>query len=178
MSQMACQRVRSAILLVHGPEAPTADEWDEYLKLVDASRALVTQVIVHTEGGGPNPKQRDAVQTLYNTYKPSAPPVAVLSNSVIARGIVTAISWRYGRDKIRAFSPTELDAALAWLRLDRLTLDEVQRVLPALKIRVGAAPPSSARPGPASGTYPRRDDPDLVDTMRVHAPRDQARRAS
>jgi hypothetical protein len=138
MRHTACQRVRSAMLLVHGLEAPTAEEWNEYLKLIVDSRALVTQVVVHTDGGGPNPKQRDEVQSLYNTYKPAAPPVAVLSNSVMARGIVTAISWRYGREKIRAFAPAELDAALSWLRLDKLTLEEVTRALPLLRARVGS----------------------------------------
>jgi hypothetical protein len=139
MLNTACQRVRSAILLVHGAEAPTAEEWKTYLALVEDSRTVATQVLVHTEGGGPNASQREAVQNLYSTYKPVSPPVAVLSNSVIARGIVTAISWRYGREKIRAFSPSELEAALDWLQLDRLTLAEVQKALPGLKARVGAS---------------------------------------
>ncbi len=136
MPTMACQRVRTVILLVHGPDNPTQPEWNEYLKLVEESRNLVTQVLVSTKGGGPTPTQRAAVQDLYNTYKPSAPPVAVLAESIIARGIVTAISWKYGTDKIRAFAPVELDAALTWLKVDSVLADDVRRTLNAMRLKV------------------------------------------
>ncbi|APR83157.1 Hypothetical protein A7982_08506 [Minicystis rosea] len=137
MPTMACQRVRSVILLIHGADTPTQPEWDEYLKLVEDSRGLVTQVLVDSAGGAPTPTMRAEVQKRYNTYKPSAPPVAVLSNSMIARGIVTAISWGYGRDKIRAFAPGELDAALDWLKLDRVFANDVRKTIPVLKSKLG-----------------------------------------
>jgi hypothetical protein len=133
MPTIACQRVRSTILLVHGPSPPTQSEWDKYVALVDSSREGVTRVLVDTAGGAPNATQRAEVQQAYNKYPNGAPPVAVLSESMIARGVVTAFSWAYGRDRIRAFAPVEFDAALDWLAIDKSSADDIRRAMSALK---------------------------------------------
>jgi hypothetical protein len=138
MQTMVCQRVGSVIVLVHGPESPTQAEWDKYLELVEQSSGLATQVLVYSKKGAPGPKQRADVQRLYNGYPKGAPPVAVVTGDTIARGVVKAISWIYGGDKIRAFAPEEVELALEWLKLDKRSLGEVRSMLPALKLRVGA----------------------------------------
>jgi hypothetical protein len=138
MQTMVCERVGPVIVLVHGVDAPATTEWDKYLALVEQSSDVARQVLVYSKKGAPNAAQRAEVQKRYNAYPKGAPPVAVVTSDTIARGVVKAISWLYGGDKIQAFALAELEQALAWLKLDNRHAAEVRAALPALKRKVGA----------------------------------------
>ena len=106
------------VVLVHARENPTDEEWRAY---VDALRNWVDRVgerlvsLVVTEGGGPNTVQRtDLNDTLLKAHGSFA--TAVITDSRVVRGMVTAMSWF--NSGIRAFAPKQLGDAVGYLELD------------------------------------------------------------
>src|SRR5262249_28734104 len=92
---------------------PTDPEWDVYLEDIAgiAKRHKgVVRSLVFTEGGPPTPVQRKKLGALSKTMIARS---AVITSSVIARTVVTAIAW-FGFD-IRSFSPTNVEQAYAFL---------------------------------------------------------------
>jgi hypothetical protein len=100
------------VLVVHGAEDPTPVEWDAYLELVAHHGIEKTMQLTYTAGGEPTSAQRRRLSVLLDGR---AVPVAVVSPSVRVRGTVTALSWL--NRKTRAFSPSELPEALAYLEI-------------------------------------------------------------
>ncbi|HTQ04988.1 MAG TPA: hypothetical protein VMI54_14085 [Polyangiaceae bacterium] len=96
---------------VHGTEAPSDEEWLRYLETGKAHFAGVRASLIITEGGGPNGQQRALLTERYPEFGPL--PVAVVSDSPLTRGIVTALRW-LGKN-IRAFRPTDLAGAFEYL---------------------------------------------------------------
>ena len=107
-------------LVVHNARNPNREEWDAYLAMSLAATAVVGgdlarfRQIVFTDGGGPNLAQRRASADLAKGYKNgNKVKVAVVSRSVVARGIVTAFRW-LGLP-LRSFDPDQLAEAFAFL---------------------------------------------------------------
>jgi hypothetical protein len=115
------------VLALHGEASPDAREWAAYIKdFVDIGDRwgwypkLVGGLAI-TDGGGPNTLQRADV----NRVTKANPQIrgAAVTNSVMVRGIVTALSWM--NSNVRAFSPDRLDAALVHLELPVSELHKV-----------------------------------------------------
>ncbi len=96
---------------VHGTEPPSDDEWARYLEVSKTHFGSLRASVVITEGGGPNSRQRALLTERYPEFGPV--PVAVVSDSPMTRGIVTALHW-LGKN-IRAFRPTDLAGAFEYL---------------------------------------------------------------
>lgn len=98
------------MLLVHGPTKPTDVEWNAYL------RALEQIGVDHPSGSGllvipessPTSAQRDQLRR----FTPVSLSTAVVSGSLIDRGIVTMLGWVA---PIRAFAPADIDSAFQYL---------------------------------------------------------------
>lgn len=133
MTTMAFQAVDSIMILVHGTEPPTDHEWDALIATPD-----VVRVLVWTPGVGPNARQR---QRMKSAVGGRATRTGVVTPSLMARGIVTALGW-LGTD-VRAFAPPEMDAALRFVGADAVA-DEVLRVSYALRLRVAGRDPTLA----------------------------------
>ncbi|WP_181197792.1 STAS/SEC14 domain-containing protein [Enhygromyxa salina] len=118
-------------LAVHGPDDPDATDWEGYLGA--ARKILETyetpRVLVYTLGGGPSGTQRSMLNKINEGLSPR---VAVMLESRMARGTVTALSWF--NPSIKAFSLTEIDKALAHLELTGDVAGRVKRQLDRLKI--------------------------------------------
>lgn len=101
------------LLLVHGTAIPTDAEWGLYLR--DAERWMpgLRGQVVSTDGGGPSSGQRRALKELLSRIGHPPFRTAVLSGSLLPRGIVLAINLFTPR--IRAFQPTDTDAALEYV---------------------------------------------------------------
>lgn len=105
-------------------------------KLAQISRCLIVP-----SRGGLSAHQREQVRRLIK-----ARPTAVLTDSVLNRGIITSLTW-FGVS-IRAFRPGEYQAALTWLQRESV-LPDVLEVLGAsseprsarLKTPPAASPP-------------------------------------
>lgn len=79
-------------ITVHTAANPSDEEWDAMLDALRKRngdyRGL--KVVVLSKGGGPDVRQR---QRLVNVMKGMSPPTALLTDSLVARGIATAMSW-------------------------------------------------------------------------------------
>ncbi len=101
------------LVTVHGKEPPSDDEWLRYLEASKAHFGSARASLVITEGGGPNGRQRALLSERYPEFGPV--PVAVITDSPLTRGVVTALRW-LGKN-IRAFRPTDLAGAFEYLEV-------------------------------------------------------------
>ncbi len=108
-------------LVVHGKSSPSSLEW---LRFLNHNRALAgrdLRVLVCTYGGGPDADQR---RELAEAVGHVIVPTVIMTNSMIARGIVSALNW---------FNPSlkalPIDADLAAHRFLGLTAAESARAL-------------------------------------------------
>lgn len=112
---LAFEQVKDTLLLLHGPHSPSDDEWMQYVRaLWESVDRGVRNVMVITEGPGPNAMQRGELTSQRN--KLAHLRTAVITSSAVARGIVTAVGWLSDRD-IRSFSAVNLHQAFAYLKL-------------------------------------------------------------
>ncbi len=113
------------IIFVSATKPATDRDWTEYCnwfqKMAKPGDNLRT--LVHDRAGGPNAAQR---KQLNDVTAPCNMHVAVLSSSAVGRGVVTAMNW-FKRDSYRAFLPTELDDAIAYLKFSGATAAEVRK---------------------------------------------------
>jgi hypothetical protein len=96
---------------VHSADPPSDEEWARYLEVSKTHFGSLRASVIITDGGGPNSRQRALLIERYPEFGPV--PVAVVSDSAITRGIVTALHW-LGKN-IRAFRPTDLARAFEYL---------------------------------------------------------------
>src|SRR5262245_61160671 len=103
--------VGGTLVVVHGVLHPSDADWDVYL---DALRNLdhITAQLIVTDGGSPNSAQRRA--SLDVAAGRQVPPSAVVTPSLLARGVVSALAW-FMKDRIRAFAPDEFEEACAFI---------------------------------------------------------------
>lgn len=99
------------LVTVHSAEPPSDEEWARYLEASKSHLGFLRASLIITDGGGPNSRQRALLTERYPEFGPV--PVAVVSDSPLTRGIVTALHW-LGKN-IRAFRPTALADAFEYL---------------------------------------------------------------
>jgi hypothetical protein len=126
--------VSDVLVAVHGDQPPSSSEWRRYLAACANASDKVRANVVVTSGGGPNAAQRAELSNLPNlmTF-----PTAVVSSSIVVRGIVTAISWLGKR--IKAFSPADIDSACRYLALTAETKPKVLLAVRAMQTELGHA---------------------------------------
>jgi hypothetical protein len=93
MTTMLFERVGAVLVLVHGAKDPSDHEWNAYVRAADEmqhSGAPITGLLVTSFGGAPNAGQRKAIVAVADL---SAVVTCVCTNSVVARGVITAIRW-------------------------------------------------------------------------------------
>jgi hypothetical protein len=135
MSTMLFENLGVCVVLAHSPQAPAEDEWDRYLKFLIALRDQQTtiRILVLSDGGAPGVVQRQKLNVAF----PTPLPVAVVTSSVIARGVVTALSWFYPTN-MRAFLPAKIDDALKFLDIPNVYRVAVQKQALDLQTRLRA----------------------------------------
>jgi hypothetical protein len=116
---------RTAVTVL-GRNPPTDEEWEVVCAFCRGANPPV-RVLVLSAGGAPTPAQRHAI---LDASGGKGLPQAILTESHIVRGIVTAISWFV--KGVRAFAPSDLQAALDHLRITK-PMGEMQAVLDELK---------------------------------------------
>jgi hypothetical protein len=98
----------AVVVVVENNIAPTDAEWDAYCRHIAATLKVENASgIAITDGGGPNTVQRGKVNDLLAGRQARS---AVVSDSRMIRGVVTALSW-FNR-LTRAFSPAAIDRGL------------------------------------------------------------------
>jgi hypothetical protein len=96
-------------------EPPAADfeVWMERLRRDDFSMLLI-----HGDGGSPSSKQRARIAEYWKTSGRKTPRTAMLTNSMVTRGVLTAITWLLRDSESKAFPLDAFQDALAWLHFD------------------------------------------------------------
>ena len=117
---------RGVVLAVHSECDPSDREWGGFVGLCEASRG--TAILIVSNGGGPNSAQRAEIDRL--SYWRDR-PTAIVTESAIARGIVTAILWT-GKN-IRAFYPHQIDDAFDYIAVVAAWRPELVRALAGMK---------------------------------------------
>ena len=139
MKNVAIKVIDRLFLVVYGASNPTDEEWKYYLEVTQQHGIDRTTQLIFTDGGGPTSTQRKYLNDL---LAGRTVPVAVVSSSVRVRGTVTALSW-FNR-KIRAFPPTALREAVAYLEIPASRTDLIARELEQLRRELGRGRRASA----------------------------------
>jgi hypothetical protein len=104
--------VGRTLVVVHGATHPNDADWEIYLAALRRNITVIEAQLIVTDGGSPNSAQRRA--SLEIAVGRPVPSTAVLTSSVLARGVVAALSW-FMKDRIRAFRRNEFDEACAFI---------------------------------------------------------------
>jgi hypothetical protein len=136
---MAMRRSDRLMVAVHDEAPPTDEEWSRWVELAFDPPTRVLRVLVETRGhGGPNPKQR---KHFADGLKRVDLRCAILSDSMIVRGVVTAVAWL--GVALRAFAPGQHVAAADYLELSHTELERALALLVELRRECGVRGPKS-----------------------------------
>jgi hypothetical protein len=138
MKSLAFGKIGGCIVFVGGKRPYDDGEWEAYVKFIKGEFIPGSKPIclVHADSAGPTAEQRQIVNEVIGPVKKEV-KAAVMTSSQIARGIVTAMSWMY--PVYRAFSPSQVDEAIAFLGVAEPSVPAVKQLLADLKIEVQRA---------------------------------------
>jgi hypothetical protein len=129
---MASEAVGNIYVVAQARENPHDAEWDSN---VERQASLVPdglRVLVWSEGGGPDAKQRARLAERLAGYQPLT---AILTPSAMARAIGVAISWV--NPSVRMFPPEALAMALAHLQTTPAERASLEACLARVRARTG-----------------------------------------
>lgn len=111
--------VGDLIIFVSGSKPITDANWTEYIQMCrDISQPRPFKgVLNYSPVVSPTAKQRSVFMTELNSYLNLMSHTALISDSALVRGALTAMSWvnRDAKMTFKPFSPREVDDALSWL---------------------------------------------------------------
>lgn len=131
-------RVASNVLVVvHGRSAPSDSAWAELLRASthaqpDGKRTVIARraILIFSLGGMPTPAQRARLAKVRMAPGASAPPIVLVSDSPLARGVLTAVSWIVpGLRSLRTYAVERRLAALQALELEPEAVPAVEAAL-------------------------------------------------
>jgi hypothetical protein len=129
------ERVSATLAVaVYGDDSPIQDEWEVYLATMRTLQPGY-RMVIFSSGGGPTTMQRRDLEQI--TEGQDSARVAVITRSLLARGIVTAIRW-FNRE-IKAFDPSHRQEAFVFLKLNKGEVEEVLRFAMAMAKELGIA---------------------------------------
>jgi hypothetical protein len=102
------------VVTLHNGMPPRDADWADYMSDVEHSGVRVRGILVIPRGTRITPKQRVEVQKWFEVNKARA---ALVTDSAISRGVVTALSW-FGVS-IKAYRESELEDAMRYLAVPR-----------------------------------------------------------
>jgi len=139
MKNVGIKIIDRLFIVVYGASDPTDEEWGGYLELVERHGVERTMQLICTDGGEPSSVQRRRLNLL---LAGRTVPVAVVSGSARVRGTVTALSW-FNR-KIKAFPPSGLREAIAYLEIPATRTELIEREIIKLRGELGQGRRASA----------------------------------
>jgi hypothetical protein len=109
-STMLFGQVGSVYLVVHSEMPPSDADWDAWLQEMAREASMLHAMLIYTEGGGPDARQRRRTAEMWRRH-PRIPPIAVVTTSPIARAMITALNYFLSKP-IRGYTPSEVEEAL------------------------------------------------------------------
>ena len=95
----------------------TDAHWMDYLEgVLVLGKGEPTASVTQFQGALPNAAQRKMTADFVRQHRLPRVSVAFLTDSALARGAITAFGWMLPSAQTRAFRPSELDAAVDWLK--------------------------------------------------------------
>lgn len=126
MANMLHTYLGATVVTVHTRQPPSDAEWGAYVAdILALNDPAQYRVLVYSEGGGPNARQRSQ---LSEALRGAQTRTAIVTGSVAMRGIGTIVSWF--NNQLKVFGPGDLGKALGYLSLSH---DEQVRVLALLR---------------------------------------------
>jgi hypothetical protein len=126
MGMIAYRLVRDDLMLfMAGNAAPSESEWNEYVLVLTAAAEKLRpfnkpfRFICFVDDSPPNAKQRAAVVDALGGLQSKT---AVITNSVLARNLITVFSW-LGLN-VKGYSPASLEAVAVYLNLPPAFLEQ------------------------------------------------------
>lgn len=131
--------VEHVLLIVHADMPPSASDWERLMLVRNANRTRIRgTLVVAPPRATINSEQRSDVSTF---LKQNGGRIAVLTNSALVRGAALALTLLGA--PVRAFAPSGLGPALAYLELpSRFTVDLGRRI-ETLQTQLGTRPPET-----------------------------------
>lgn len=123
------------VLWVHTKIAPSDEEWDSGIALMDPSTQKVAGLctLVFTDGGAPDGSQR---RRLSEVMGGRDMPIAVLSHALIPRFVNASISLFV--KSIRSYNPEEFPLAIEYLKISEEEKGVLLPILLDLQREMGA----------------------------------------
>lgn len=132
-SSIAWRKFGNAVLVVHAKSFSQTD-WEEFIR-DDWTQYPHIGMLVFPHGGRLNAAQRTEMEAV---LKRSVKKTAVVTDSKITRGIVTALRWF--NVPIAAFAPAQLAKALAFVGLHPAVEPEVMQEVAQMHRELTLAP--------------------------------------
>jgi hypothetical protein len=109
------------LVIAHPALGPTRDDWEQLCRALRAQNATARGQLVVSLGGAPDAAQRKrALAELPKGFVPR--PVAVVTESLAVRGIITALNWVLN-DNHRSFAPNDAAGVAEHLQVSRAEAD-------------------------------------------------------
>jgi hypothetical protein len=117
LESIAFTAVDGLLVLCHSSASPSDEEWDVWI--ARQAPGEHRGILISTEGGAPNSRQRSRVAEKTSSRGGVRPPVALLTDSAIIRSVMTAFAWILGKDQLmKAFPRMAVAEAVEWLGAD------------------------------------------------------------
>lgn len=134
--ELLWREVGDVLVVAHGRGSPSDERWKELVfaaskPLPDGGRSpkAWAAVLIYSLGGMPTVTQRSKLGSMV-TVTGAAPPVALVTESAVARGVLTAVRWIFPAMRaIHAYAPEHRASALRSLGLSAERRHEVDRAL-------------------------------------------------
>lgn len=139
---MRSRAVNDVVVVVHSKNAPDTTSWRQFIETIERTceQHGTARLLVWTPGPAPNAIQRADVVNLANTHPL---PIAVCTESRLARGAIQALSWA-SRVNIKAFKDADLSGACEHLGVPPHRAATLGKILETLQEELSGG----------SGTFP------------------------
>jgi hypothetical protein len=111
------------LVIAHPAVAPARDDWEQLCRAIRSQHPTARGQLVVSLGGGPDAAQRKrALAELPTGFVPR--PVAVVTESLAVRGIITALNWLLN-DNHRSFAPNDVAGVAEHLKVSLVESEEL-----------------------------------------------------
>lgn len=132
----ASRRLPSGFVLAMQDGRLAAADWERFVALVHTHRSDTAPLcLTRSQGAYPDATQRRALMDAIGPALQPRARIAVLTDSVVGRAAVTAMSWI--TPGFQAFRPTDTAGALLYLGVAGAPATEMVRVLLELEAQLG-----------------------------------------